>query len=59
MGCCNMNVAVKASESASPVTYNYVTALAMTDKSVSIVQQTDSERTTRTIDFLYSVTITK
>ena len=54
-----MNVAVKASESASPVMYNYVTALAMTDNSVSIVQQTDTERTTRTLDFLYSITITK
>lgn len=54
-----MNVAVKASASANPVTYNYVTALAMTDNSVSIVQQTDSDRTTRTFDFLYSITITK
>lgn len=54
-----MTVAIKASASASPVSYEYVTALAMTDNSVSIVQQTDSERTTRTLDFLYSITITK
>lgn len=54
-----MNVAVKASASASPVTYEHVTALAMTDNSVNIIQQTESERTTRTFDFLYSVTITK
>lgn len=54
-----MNVAVKASASASPVTYEHVTALAMTDNGVSIIQQTDSERTTRALDFLYSITITK
>ena len=54
-----MNVAVKATSSASPVTYQYVKTLAMTDDKVTIIQETSTEVTTRTFDFGYSVTITK
>lgn len=54
-----MNVAVKATESASPVTYQYVKTLAMTEDKVTIIQETSTEVTTRTFDFGYSVTITK
>lgn len=54
-----MNVAVKATSSASPVTYLYVKTLAMTEDKVTIIQETSTEVTTRTFDFGYSVTITK
>lgn len=54
-----MNVAVKATASASPVNYQYVKTLATTEDKVTIIQETDTEVTTRTFDFGYSVTITK
>lgn len=54
-----MNVAVQATSSASPVTYQYVKTLAMTEDKVTIIQETSTEVTTRTFDFGYSVTITK
>lgn len=54
-----MNVAVKATESASPITYPYVKTLATTEDKVTIIQETSIEVTTRTFDFGYSVTITK
>lgn len=54
-----MNVAVKATSSASPVTYQYVKTIAMTEDKVTIIQETSTEVTTRTFDFGYSVTITK
>lgn len=55
----HMNVAVKATESSSPVTYPYVKTLALTEDKVTIIQETTTEVTTRTFDFGYSVTITK
>lgn len=58
IGGVTMTVAVKATESASAVTYQYVVAIAVSDKSVSIIQDTGTERTTRTFDRGYSVTIT-
>lgn len=54
-----MNVAVKATESASPIAYQYVKTLATTEDKVTIIQDTSTEVTTRTFDFGYSVTITK
>ena len=54
-----MNVAVKATSSASPITYQYVKILAMTEDKVTIIQETSTEVTTRSFDFGYSVTITK
>lgn len=54
-----MNVAVKATEGASPITYQHVKTLAMTEDKVTIIQGTSTEVTTRTLDFGYSVTITK
>lgn len=54
-----MNVAVKATEGASPITYQYVKTLATTEDKVTIIQENSSEVTTRTFDFDYSVTITK
>ena len=54
-----MNVAVKATESATPVTYQYVKTLALTEDKVTIIQETSTEVTTRSFDFGYSVTITK
>lgn len=54
-----MNVTVKATESASPIAYQYVKTLAVTEDKVMIIQETDTEITTRTFDFGYSVTITK
>lgn len=53
-----MTVAVKATSSASAVTYQHVVAIAVSETSVSIIQDTGTERTTRTFDRGYSVTIT-
>lgn len=53
-----MTVAVKATESSSALTYQHVVAIAVSEKSVSIIQDTGTERTTRSFDRGYSVTIT-
>lgn len=52
-----MTVAVKATSSASAVTYQHVVAIAVSEKSVSIIQDTGTERMTRTFDRGYTVTI--
>lgn len=53
-----MTVAVKATSSASAVTYPYVVAIVVSEKSVSIIQDTGTERTTRAFERGYSVTVT-
>ena len=53
-----MTVTVKATAGESAENFLYVLAIAVSEKSVSIIQDAGTERTTRTFDRGYSVTIT-
>lgn len=52
-----MNVEIRSTQSASPVTYQYVKAVVMDENGISIIQETETERTTRSFDVGYSATI--
>ena len=54
-----MNVEIRSTQSASPVTYQYVKAVVMDENGISIIQETETERTTRSFDVWYSATIIK
>lgn len=54
-----MTVEIRNTAGGSPTTYQYVTALSMTEKGISFIQVTETERTTRTFEVGYSATVIK
>lgn len=54
-----MTVEIRNTQGASPVTYQHVTALAMDEHGISIIQETDAETTTRSFEVGYSATVIK
>lgn len=54
-----MTVEIRNTQGGNPVTYQYVTALAMDGHGISIIQETDAETTTRSFEVGYSATVFK
>lgn len=54
-----MTVEIRKAAESSPTTYQYVTALSMTEQGITIIQVTETERTTRTFEVGYSATVIK
>ena len=54
-----MTVEIRSTAGSSPTTYQHVTALSMTDRGISLIQVTETERTTRTFEVGYSATVIK
>lgn len=54
-----MTVEIRSTAGGNPITYQYVTALAMDENGISIVQETATETTTRFFEVGYSATVIK
>lgn len=54
-----MTVEIRNTAGGNPTTYQYVTALVMDENRISLIQETDAERTSRTFEVGYSATVIK
>lgn len=54
-----MTVEIRNTEEGNPLYYPNVTALAMDEHGISLVQETATERTTRSFEVGYSATVIK
>ena len=54
-----MVVQIVRTQSASPITYNNVIALALTEDTLNFIQDTGTVRATQSFDSYYSVSVSK